>query len=93
MRARLSVMSTVLLAGLVLGGLSATAEAQFGKRLKDAVKRTAEDKAIQKATETESKAIDGALEAPSGRAPPGSESARRPSSPLSCPRRCPSGSP
>lgn len=29
-RARLSVMSTVLLAGLVLGGLSATAEAQFG---------------------------------------------------------------
>ncbi|MGH7509799.1 MAG: OmpA family protein [Gemmatimonadales bacterium] len=36
-------------------------EAQFGKRLKDAVKRTAEDKAIQKATEEESKAIDTLL--------------------------------
>jgi hypothetical protein len=35
------------------------AHAQFGKRLKDAVKRTAEDKAIQKATDEESKAIDG----------------------------------
>jgi hypothetical protein len=43
MRARLSVISTLLLAGLVVGGLPATAEAQFGKRLKDAVKRTAED--------------------------------------------------
>jgi len=42
------------------------AEAQFGKRLKDAVKRTAEDKAIQKATEEEGKAIDSAL---SGGAP------------------------
>ena len=51
MRARLSVISTLLLAGLVVGGLPATAEAQFGKRLKDAVKRTAEDKAIQKTTE------------------------------------------
>ena len=30
------------------------AHAQFGKRLKDAVKRTAEDKAIQKATDEES---------------------------------------
>ena len=37
------------------------AEAQFGKRLKDAVKRTAEDKAIQKATDEESKAIDSAM--------------------------------
>ncbi len=43
-----------------------TAEAQFGKRLKDAVKRTAEDKAIQKATEEEGKVIDSAL---SGGAP------------------------
>jgi OOP family OmpA-OmpF porin len=41
---------------------AAPAEAQFGKRLKDAVKRTAEDKAIQKATTEESKAIDKALE-------------------------------
>jgi len=61
MRARLSVISTLLLAGLVVGGLPATAEAQFGKRLKDAVKRTAEDKAIQKTTEAENKAIDDAL--------------------------------
>jgi hypothetical protein len=38
------------------------AEAQFGRRLKDAVKRTAEDKAIQKATTEESKAIDKATE-------------------------------
>jgi hypothetical protein len=38
------------------------AEAQFGKRLKDAVKRTAEDKAIQKATTEESKAINKATE-------------------------------
>jgi outer membrane protein OmpA-like peptidoglycan-associated protein len=39
----------------------AQAEAQFGKRLKDAVKRTAEDKAIQKTTEEEGKAIDTLL--------------------------------
>ena len=45
-----------------LSAVSTTsAEAQFGRRLKDAVKRTAEDKAIQKATEEESKAIDSAL--------------------------------
>jgi OOP family OmpA-OmpF porin len=62
MRVRLSVISTLLLAGLAVGGLPSIAEAQFGKRLKDAVKRTAEDKAIQKATEKESQAIDGAIE-------------------------------
>ena len=61
MRARLSVISTLLLAGLVVGRLPATAEAQLDKRLKDAVKRTAEDKAIQKTTEAENKAIDGAM--------------------------------
>jgi outer membrane protein OmpA-like peptidoglycan-associated protein len=61
MRARLSVISTLLLAGLVVGGLPATAEAQLGKRLKDAVKRPAEDKAIQKATEAENQAIDDAI--------------------------------
>jgi OmpA-OmpF porin, OOP family len=37
------------------------AHAQFGKRLKDAVKRTAEDKAIQKTTDEESKAIDSMM--------------------------------
>jgi outer membrane protein OmpA-like peptidoglycan-associated protein len=62
MPVRLSVISTLLLAGLAVGGLPSIAEAQFGKRLKDAVKRTAEDKAIQKATEKESQAIDGAIE-------------------------------
>jgi outer membrane protein OmpA-like peptidoglycan-associated protein len=65
---------------VALGGLPSTSEAQFGKRLKDAVKRTAEDKAIQKATETESDAIDDAIEgggeakpdsaSPGGAAPP-----------------------
>jgi OOP family OmpA-OmpF porin len=49
-----------LLALLSVGSVT-SAEAQFGRRLKDAVKRTAEDKAIQKATEEESKAIDSAL--------------------------------
>jgi hypothetical protein len=61
-RASLSVISTLLLAGLAVGGLPSNAEAQFGKRLKDAVKRTAEDKAIQKTTEAEGKAIDDAME-------------------------------
>ena len=40
---------------------TSTVEAQFGRRLKDAVKKTAEDKAIQKATEEEGKAIDSTL--------------------------------
>lgn len=58
---RLSVIPALLLAALALAGAPSGAEAQFGKRLKDAVKRTAEDKAIQKATESESRAIDDAL--------------------------------
>ena len=61
-RARLTLFSGLILAVLALGALPSTSEAQFGKRLKDAVKRTAEDKAIQKATTEESKAIDGAME-------------------------------
>jgi outer membrane protein OmpA-like peptidoglycan-associated protein len=47
---------------LLLAGSVTPAEAQFGRRLKEAVKRTAEDKAIQKVTEEESAAIDSALE-------------------------------
>jgi OmpA-OmpF porin, OOP family len=43
------------------GGLITPAEAQFGKRLKEAVKKTAEDKAIEKATAAEGKAIDSTL--------------------------------
>ena len=61
-RARLTLLPAVALAVLALAALPGTSEAQFGKRLKDAVKRTAEDKAIQKATEKESKAIDDAVE-------------------------------
>jgi outer membrane protein OmpA-like peptidoglycan-associated protein len=59
--ARLTLLPAIGLAALALAALPSTSEAQFGKRLKDAVKRTAEDKAIQKATETESKAIDDAM--------------------------------
>ena len=61
-RVRLTLLPGLLLAAFALGALPSTSEAQFGKRLKDAVKRTAEDKAIQKATTEESKAMDGALE-------------------------------
>ena len=60
-RARVTLLPAIGLALLALATLPATSEAQFGKRLKDAVKRTAEDKAIQKATDTESKAIDDAM--------------------------------
>ncbi len=53
--------------GLTLLFAGATpAHAQFGKRLKDAVKRTAEDKAIQKATAEEGKAIDNAVDGAMG---------------------------
>jgi OmpA-OmpF porin, OOP family len=52
---------SALLAAAVLAAAPRTAEAQFGRRLKDAIKHTAENKAIEKTTETESKAIDGAL--------------------------------
>jgi OOP family OmpA-OmpF porin len=61
-RVRLTLLPGLLLAALALSALPSTSEAQFGKRLKDAVKRTAEDKAIQKATAEESKAIDDAIE-------------------------------
>lgn len=60
-RARVTLLPAIGLAILALASLPATSEAQFGKRLKDAVKRTAEDKAIQKATDTEGKAIDDAM--------------------------------
>jgi len=61
-RVRLTLLPGLVLAALALGALPSTSEAQFGKRLKDAVKRTAEDKAIQKTTEEESKAIDDAIQ-------------------------------
>jgi OOP family OmpA-OmpF porin len=53
---------TAIAAASVLATASVTpAEAQFGKRLKDAVKKTAEDKAVQKTTEKEGEVIDSAL--------------------------------
>ena len=57
---------SALLAALVVTAVPRTVEAQFGRRLKDAVKRTAEDKGIQKTTDTENKAIDSALSGGSG---------------------------
>jgi outer membrane protein OmpA-like peptidoglycan-associated protein len=66
MRAPVTLLPAIALAVLALVTLPQSAEAQFGKRLKDAVKRTAEDKAIQKTTEEESKAIDGAMEGGGG---------------------------
>jgi len=56
-----SRLATVAALAVLSVGWANPAHAQFGKRLKDAVKRTAEDKAIQKATDEESKAIDSAM--------------------------------
>jgi OOP family OmpA-OmpF porin len=67
MRRPVTLLSA-LLAALTLAAAPRSAEAQFGRRLKDAVKRTAEDKAIQKTTDTENKAIDSALSGGSGSA-------------------------
>jgi outer membrane protein OmpA-like peptidoglycan-associated protein len=55
------LLPVLAIAGLALLAHPSSGEAQFGRRLKDAVKRTAEDKAINKATEEESKAIDKAM--------------------------------
>jgi OmpA-OmpF porin, OOP family len=60
---------SALLAAVMLAAAPRTAEAQFGRRLKDAVKRTAEDKAIQKTTDAENKAIDSAVSGGSGNGP------------------------
>jgi hypothetical protein len=70
-RVRLTLLVGLALAALALGALPSSSEAQFGKRLNDAVKRTAEDKAIQKTTDTESKAMDDAIEG-------GADARRRP---------------
>ncbi len=45
---------------LVISGAATPAEAQFGRKLKDALKQNAENKAVQKAVEKEDKAIDAA---------------------------------
>jgi OmpA-OmpF porin, OOP family len=51
--------SALVLAALLLASPQ-DASAQFGKKLKDAIKRTAEDKAVEKATTKEGQAIDAA---------------------------------
>lgn len=53
-----SRLASIAILVLLSAGTVTSVEAQFGKRLKDAVKRTAEDKAIQKTTDAEGKAID-----------------------------------
>ena len=45
---------------LLLAGTVSPAEAQFGKRLKNALKQNAEDKAVQAAVGEQNKAIDDA---------------------------------
>jgi OmpA-OmpF porin, OOP family len=54
------VITGLALGTLALGGITSSAEAQFGKRMKDALKRNAEDKAIQKAVSKENEVIDSA---------------------------------
>ena len=49
-----------LAALLLLSGAVTPADAQFGKKLKNALKQNAEDKAVQAAVGEENKAIDGA---------------------------------
>src|SRR3954466_8126441 len=55
-----SRLATVAALAVLSVGWANPAHAQFGKRLEDAAKRTAEDKAITKATDAEGKAIDSA---------------------------------
>lgn len=86
--ARLTLLPAIGLAVLALAALPNTSEAQFGKRLKDAVKRTAEDKAIRKATDTESKAIDDAMSGGGGakdEAAPAADAAAPAATPASAP--------
>jgi outer membrane protein OmpA-like peptidoglycan-associated protein len=59
-RSRILPLSAVAAALLVLAGATTPAEAQFGRKLKDALKQNAENKAVQKAVEKEDKAIDAA---------------------------------
>jgi OmpA-OmpF porin, OOP family len=61
------IRGAALVLTMLLLGAPQPAGAQFGKRLKDAIKRTAEDKAIDKATTKEGEAIDAATgDAPAG---------------------------
>jgi len=61
------IRGAVLVLTMLVLGAPQPAGAQFGKRLKDAIKRTAEDKAIEKATTKEGEVIDAATgDAPAG---------------------------
>lgn len=53
-----SRLAIIAVLALLSAGAVTPAQAQFTKRLKEAAKRTAEDKAIQKTTDAEGKAID-----------------------------------
>ncbi len=57
---RSTLATAFALAALALAGTGRPAEAQFGRRLKDAIKHNAEDRVIQKAVQKENQAIDGA---------------------------------
>jgi OmpA-OmpF porin, OOP family len=59
-RFRISSLLASAAALLVISGAATPAEAQFGRKLKDALKSNAENKAVQKAVEKEDKAIDAA---------------------------------
>lgn len=65
-RSRILSLSAVAAALLLLAGAATPAEAQFGRKLKDALKQNAENKAVQKAVEKEDKAIDAATSGGSG---------------------------
>ena len=60
----LSLVGAVAL--LTLAGATTPAEAQFGKKLKDALKQNAENKAVQKAVNEQDKAIDAAASGVAG---------------------------
>jgi OOP family OmpA-OmpF porin len=60
------VVTGLALLTLALAGITSPAEAQFGKRMKDALKRNAEDKAIQKAVSKENEVIDSATSSKKG---------------------------
>ncbi|HUR93797.1 MAG TPA: OmpA family protein [Gemmatimonadales bacterium] len=86
-RSRILALAGAAVALLVLG--ASPAEAQFGKKLKDALKQNAENKAVQKAVEKQDEAIESAATggadsakaaeaAPAAEAAAGAESAAAP---------------
>ncbi len=67
-RTRILSLVTSAAALLVLSGALTPVEAQFGRKLKDALKQNAENKAVQKAVDKENEAIDAASSGPGGAA-------------------------